>query len=87
MCNLTFITFDSQEEAKAGSEPASLSSSAGLEKREALLELPGIKFSNISGVINTVDCDRFKKLIFRITRGIIFIRYAYYFRKCYCNIR
>ena len=30
----------------------------------------GIKFANLSGVINTSDCDRFKKLIFRMSRGI-----------------
>lgn len=52
-------------------DEANATQTAGTEPgQQPLLAAAGIKFSNISGVINTADCDRFKKLIFRISRGI-----------------
>jgi len=40
------------------------------QQSEPLLSLPSMKFASISGVINTAECDRFKRFIFRISRGI-----------------
>ncbi len=38
------------------------------DKRQPLLAAGNIKFASISGVINSADCERFKRLIFRVSR-------------------
>jgi len=40
-------------------------------KEEPLLGVMRFKVANISGVIDKVDCERFKKFIFRVSRGIL----------------
>ena len=55
------------------SESISASEGKSNEKDELLLQSAEItqqlKISSTAGVIDTSECDRFKRLIFRITRG------------------
>ncbi len=63
-------------QAKSLPEPVMAGTETKLEAEEGLLQASQLsqqlKIATIAGVIQTDDCDRFKRLIFRITRGTLF---------------
>ena len=52
-------------------------------KAQALLDQMAMKFTSISGVISRMDCERFKRLTFRVSRGFVI---KHYIRKCLCDV-